>query len=159
MASDTNSNIDEDLALALRLSQLSSDAFDQCVSQLRPEQSASAGSTPCPPTPRSDREHDMAMVSDISQRSLHDSEEQFSRLHSSESAPAAYQTGPPDEYDEDDLELVLRLSELLADIFDEQVGELNGQRESRGTDDNNVASLLAAMSFLEVWMALPPYLS
>ena len=157
MASDTNSNIDEDLALALRLSQLSSDAFDQCVSQLRPEQSASAGSTPCPPTPRSDREHDMATASDISQRSLH--EEQFSRLHSGGSAPAgkdASQTvSPDDEYDEDDLDLILRLSELPADIFDEQMGELVGQRESRGADDDNVASLLAAMSFLEVWMALP----
>ena len=156
MAGGTNSNIDEeDLAPALRLSQLSSDAFDQCVSQLRPERSASVGSTPCPPTPRIDQEHDLATVPDISQRSLHVSGEQFSGLDSSGSALAskdACQTASPDEYDGNDLELVLRLSELPADIFDEQVGELVGQRESQGADDDNVASLLAAMSLLEVWI-------
>ena len=77
MASHTSSNTDEDdLALALRLLQLSSDAFDENIAHHHHTRSASASPATFPSTPRSDEENNLALTSRISQRSPDAAEEQ-----------------------------------------------------------------------------------
>lgn len=148
MVSHASSNIEEeDLALALRLSQLSLDTFDEQVTQLR-----SASHLPCPTTPRGDGKDNLALASDMSQRSPNASEEQVTQPCPSGSAPTgneASQTTPPIEYDEDNVELLLMLSQLPADIFDDRVGELNQRKESRAAVEDSLAPLLTAMSPVE----------
>jgi len=99
MASYTSSNTDEeDLALALRLSQLSSDAFDENISRLYHTRSASASPVTLPSTPRSD-ESNLALTS---QRS-HAAEEQGQSIASNRSALSgsnAHQTAPQHEFDD-----------------------------------------------------------
>jgi hypothetical protein len=98
MASGANSD-DEELALALRLSQLSSDDFDE---QLPTERLASANHTSCPCTPTSDEKDDLALALRLSRLSSNDFDEQVARLHRTGSASTSKEA--PNESDEDDLE-------------------------------------------------------
>ena len=153
MESYTNSspNTDEEeLAVALRLSQLSSDAFDEHVSQLCPGPSELAKFAPFPTT--RPRDNDLAIAPDIipQRSSPNASEENVDRK-------ATRQITLPDECDEDDLQVVLRLSELPADLFDEQLGKRNQQGEPPVADGDSTVPLLTGMSFLQVWILLSPY--
>jgi len=102
MASHTSSNTDEeDLALALRLSQLSSDAFDEHISRLYHTRSASASPVSLPSTPRSDEENNLAPASRISQRSPDAGEEQGQSVASNRSALSGGNTHHPQhEFDD-----------------------------------------------------------
>ena len=114
MTSLTNSDGEEDIPLAWRLSKLSPDEFGEQLAQLRPEGSMSH---PCIPT--SDEKDGLASALRLSELSSDDLDEQVTRLHCMESAPASEKTrssAPPNESDEDDLELALNLSQLPADI-------------------------------------------
>ena len=144
-----STNDDEELTVALRLSQLSSDAFDEQVAQLHPEdpESAWADHTLGATTLRGDEKIDVAPVPDSPLRSPH---EQDTQPQSSEPAPASdegRQATSSNDNSEPDLEFLLTSSQLPADIFDEQVGELDRRRESRTA---TVASLRTAMSLPEV---------
>ena len=76
MASQTGSNTDEeDLALALRLSRLSSDAFDEHISQHYRAGSASPSPVPRPNTLE---QNSLALALSIAQRSPDAAEEQVS---------------------------------------------------------------------------------
>ena len=150
MASHTSSSTDEeDLALALRLLQLSSDAFDEHISHLYHTRSA-------PPSPvpslNTLEQYNLALASGVSQRSPNAAEEAVSQLPSDGSSLAsndANRATSQFEDIEDNLELVFMLSELPADIFDEQAGELSRRRVPSMTDLDN-----PARATTEVWMAL-----
>lgn len=152
MVSFAGSNEEEDdLALALRLSQLSSDAFDKKVVQLHREGLASAERTSRPATPRRDREGDLTLDLDAPRQYHGTAEEQRTPLHSIRSAGGeASQTTPGN----DDLELALRLSQLPVDLFDEQVEVLNQQTQSQTVDQDSLPSLLTEMSLSEVQVSL-----
>jgi hypothetical protein len=156
MASPANSDDEEDLALALRLSQLSSDDFDEQIAQLPPEGSASANHTSRSRTPTGDGDDkdDLALLLRLSQLSSDDFDEQVPRLYRLESAPViekARLSTSRNQRDEDDLELALNLHQLPADVYDEQVNKLSGRGESRTAVEDRLASLLMAMSLVEVW--------
>jgi len=141
---------EEELALALRSSQLSSDAFDEQAAQLHSGHSEPAGAdhTLGATALRDDGKDNEAPAPDLPLRSPHG---QDTQPQSSESTPASgegHQTSSPNDDSEPDLEFLLTLSQLPADIFDEQVGELDRRRESRTTTEDRVASLLAEISLL-----------
>ena len=104
---------------------------------------------PRPRIPASE-EDNLALASRLSQ--LSSMRRPTCSSKSSESAMTREQTHPfppPNESDEDDL--ALNLSQLPADIFDEQAIEINQQTGSH-TADANSASMTAAKSVLEVCM-------
>ena len=147
MPSLTNSDGEEDVALALRLSELSADEFDEQVAQFRPEGSI-PGSHGCTPT-----KDDVALALRLSQLSSDGSDEQVTQLHSMESASASEKASsfaPPNESDEDDLEVALNLSQLPADIFDEQVNELSRRGGLSAALEGALASLFTTMSLVRV---------
>jgi len=147
-----STNDDEELAQALRLSVLSLDAFDEQVAQLHPEDSEPAwadhalgAATLC-----GDGRDDAVAAPDSPLRSPH---EQDTQPQSSEPVPAndeGRQATSSNDNSEPDLEFLLTLSQLPADIFDEQVGELDRRRESRAVTEDRVASLRMEMSLLKV---------
>jgi hypothetical protein len=152
MASRANSD-DEDLALALRLSQLSSKDFDEQIARRLPEGSASANYISRSYTPTREEKDVLALASRLSLLPSDDVDEQAARLHCTGSASASEETHsstPPNDSDENDLELALSLSQLPADIFDEQVSRLNRTKEPYTAVEDSLASLLAAMSFAQV---------
>jgi hypothetical protein len=160
MASLANADDKEELALALRLSQLSSDDFDEQIAQHPSEGSASANQPSCPNTPTSDEKGELAMALRLSELSSDDFDTQVARLHHIESAPANEEPRsctPRDESEEVDLELALDLSQLLADIFDERASGHNRTGESRAAVDD-LASLLTTLSLLEVRTTTSLYL-
>jgi hypothetical protein len=131
MASLANSDDEEHLALALRLSQLSSDDFDSQIAPLPHEGSALASYTSPPRTPTNNEEDDLALALRLSQLPP---DEQVAPLHHTGSTSASEEAHSPilpNESDEDDVELALILSQLPTDVFDEQVRGLNQRRESR----------------------------
>jgi hypothetical protein len=147
-------NDDEELALALRLSQLSFDAFDEQVAQLHPGDSepAWADHTLGATTPRGDGKDDVAPAPDLPLRSPHE-QDTGTQPQSTESAPASdegRQATSSNDNSEPDPEFPPALSQLPADIFDEQVGELDRGREPRTATEDRVASLHTAMSLPEV---------
>jgi hypothetical protein len=149
MVSFAGSNEEEDdLALALRLSQLSSDAFDKKVVQLHREGLASAERTSRPAT---DREGDLTLDLDAPRQYHGTAEEQRTPLHSIRSAGGEASQITPGN---DDLELALRLSQLPVDLFDEQVEVLNQQTQSQTVDQDSLPSLLTEMSLSEVQVSL-----
>ena len=146
MPSLTNSDSEEDVALALKLSKLSPEEFDEQLAQFHLEGSM-PGSHPCARTSEKDG---LASALRLSQLS---SDEQVTRLHCMESASAgekASSSAPPNEGDEDDLELALNLSQLPADLFDEQVNELSRRVGPHAALEGALASLLTAMSLVRV---------
>ena len=150
MPSLTHSDGEEDIALALRLSELSHDEFDEQSAQFRPERST-PGSHPC--TPTNDEKDDLVLALRLSQLSSNDFDEQATRLHCMESGLAseeARSSTPPNESDESDLEPALNLSQLLADIFDEHVNELSRQKGPRAALEGALASLYTATSIVRV---------
>jgi len=128
----SRANLDEeDLALALTLSQQSSNDLDEHLTQLPTEGSASANHISRPCTPFNDEKDDLALALRLSLLSSDDFDEQVTQLHRAGPAPMseeAHSSTLPNESNEDDLELTLNLSQLPADIFDEQVNELNRRR-------------------------------
>lgn len=151
MIGHSNPDIDEDPALALRLSPLPPDAFNEQVVHLHSEASGWADRESRPTTPRDGEKDNVASASDAPQRMApaFDSSGQVAEPQSSGSAPIdnrACHATP----DEDDLELHLMLSQLPSDIFDEQVGELNRQGGAKTAEDDLLASLPAATPLLEV---------
>ena len=151
MASPANSD-DEDLALALRLSQLPSNDFDEQIAQLPPEGSASVEHMSRWHTPTSDAKDDLALALRLSLLSSDEFDEHVAQLHhmGSASASASEDTHPlipPSERDEDDLELAPNLSELPAD---EQARELPQPRQSPMAIGDDLAALLTAMSLVQV---------
>jgi len=157
MASHTNSDA-EGGDLPLRLPRLFPHAFDEHAPQLYRGPSASITSAPRLTTAPSDEKDNLVASSTLH----HDAtEDQVSQLPYSVSAPTGNNNPrfAPSEYYEDDLEVVLRWSELPAGIFDEQVGEYNRRRESSMMDQDDLVSLLTAISLahVEVWTPLCPY--
>jgi hypothetical protein len=154
MASPANSDDEESLALALSLSQLSHD-FDEQIAQLPSEASASTNHISRPRTPASDEKDDLALALRLSLLHSNDLVEQLTQLHHTGSASAseeARSSTPPNDSDENDLEIALNLSQLPADIFDEQVSELDRPKELHTAIEDSLASWLAAMSFAQVRM-------
>src|ERR1700733_7752690 len=86
-----------------------------------------------------------------SQRPPDATEERVNQPRSSGSAPADNQSTPPNEYCESNCELVLRLSQLPADIFDKQAGEPNREKMCSMTDQNDLPSVPTTRSLEEVW--------
>jgi len=149
MARPTSSNNDEeDLALALRLSQLSSDTSDEHISGLYHTRSASASPATRSSTPPSIGENNnLALASRISQRSPNTTDEQGQSVASNQSAPArrdSHQTAPQPEFD-DVTVIGLISSGLQADISDEQTGEPSQYGDSSMTD--------RACAGTQVWVA------
>jgi hypothetical protein len=153
MTSLTNSNDKENLALALRVSQLSSDEFDEQIAQLPPEGSASASQIYRLRTTASDENGDLAPALGLPllPSPLLGRDEQVARLHRAGSASAsenARSTTPPNESDGDDPKLALILPQPPANIVNDQGP--NQPRESRTTIEGRPASLPAAMSLVKV---------
>jgi hypothetical protein len=151
MASLADSNDEESLALALRLSQLSS---DEQIAQSPHGGSVSPNHISRPRTPISDK-NDLALALGLSLLPSDEFNDQVARLRRTRSAPTSVKARsptPPKESDENTLELALNLSQLPADIFDEQVSELNRPRESPTAVEDSLGSLLTAMSVVEVRM-------
>jgi hypothetical protein len=116
---------EEDLAPALRSSQLSSDTSDEQVAQTHPEGPTSAEQAPRPTTPRSNGKGNLPLGLDVSQRTP---EEQVSRLESYGPAPAsndARPATPPNECHNDDLDQVPRLPD---DNAHEHLNQRKGAR-------------------------------
>jgi hypothetical protein len=147
MAGLANSD-EEHLALALSLSLLSSDDFDEQIAEPPPQGSGSANHPSRPRTPTSDEKDDLALR--LSLLPPDDFDEQVARLHHKASASETRSPAPPNESDEDDLELALFLSQLPVDIFEEQVRALNQRRESRTAIGDSLASFLTVMSLVQV---------
>jgi hypothetical protein len=155
MAGLADSDDEETLALALRLSQLSSlssDDSDEQIPRNPPEGSASANQSR-PRTPTSDEKDDLALALRLSLAPYDDFDEQLARFHrtgfastSKEACPST----PPNESEEDDVGRALILSQLPADIFDEQVRGLNQRREARTAIEGSLASLPIAISLAQV---------
>lgn len=148
MASLANSDDEENLALALSLSQLSSDDLNEQIARPSPEGLAPANRMR---TPISDEKDDLALALRLSLLSPVDYEEQIAQLHHTGSASAgegARSSTPSNESDEDDFELALNMSQP-ADIFDEQSSEFNRQREP------HLASLPMTMPLEDVRMPPP----
>ena len=151
------SHDDEELAPALRLSQLSSEAFDEQTAQLHPGDSEPAGADHTLGTATAlhdDGKDDVAPAPDLPLQSPH---EQDTQPQSSESSPASdegRQASSSNDDSEPDLEFLLTLSQLPADIFDQRVGELDQRRETPTATEDGVASLHTAMSLLEVQTSL-----
>ena len=146
MASLANSD-DEDLALVLRLSQLSSNDFDEQIAQLPPEGSASVEHISRWHAPTSDEKDDLALALRLSLLSSDEFDENVARLHPMGPASLTKDVRPlipPSERDEDDLELAPSSSELPA------VRELPQQRQSPMAIGGSVASLLTAISLVQV---------
>src|SRR6266849_2259075 len=105
MRSHKDSTTDEeDLALALKLPQLPSDASNEDVSQLRPSGSALTEFALRPTTPPNDEKHSPEMAADVLPQSVDAPEKRVDQLHSYGSTPLgkdACQSTPPD-YDDDD---------------------------------------------------------
>jgi hypothetical protein len=147
MASPPNSGNEENqeiLSPALNLSQLSSDNAGEQIAQVPPEGSASASHISRPCTPTRDEKDDLALALRVSPLPS-DFDEQVARLHRTVSAPIsqrARSSTPPDETDENEYE--------PADTSDEQGSELNRRRESRMAVEDDMASLLMAMSRVKV---------
>jgi hypothetical protein len=166
MASPTNSDDDERLALAFalafRLLQLSSDDFEERIAQLPPEGSAPGNHISHPHTPTTNVTEDLALASRLSLLpSSDDSNEQVARLHRMGPASASEEAQPPTpphESDEDDVEPVQVLAQLPADVFGAQVRGLNQRRVSRTAIEDGLASLLEAMSLVQVRMTPSLYL-
>ena len=155
MASFINSDGEEALALVLRLSRLPLDDFDEQIAQLLPNGSASANRTSRPCTPINDQEDDLALALELSMQSPDNFDEQDVQLPHTQSTPIsrnARSCTPPNENYEISLEQALYLSQLPADIFDEQVSELNRRWESRTAAEDRLASFLTGMSLVEVCM-------
>jgi hypothetical protein len=156
MASLEKSDDEENLALALRLSQLSSDDFvDEQFAHPRPEGSASANHIFRPRTPTND---DLAPVLRLSLLPSDEFDEQVARLHRTGSAFANEEvrsSTPPEESGEDNHKLAL----FLSYIFDEVVTGLNQRRESRIAIEGGLASLPVTMPPTEVRMTHSRYLS
>jgi hypothetical protein len=146
MTSLADSNDEESLALALTLSQLSSDDIDEQIAQFLSEGSVSANYISRPRAPTSDMEDDLALALRSSLLPSDDFNDQVALLHCTGSTP----TTPRYESEENDIELALNLSQLPADIFDEQVSEPNRPKEPRTAVEDSLASLLTAMSPVEV---------
>ena len=131
MRSRKSSNTDEEnLALALRLSQLSSNAFDEHVSQLRPSESALAEFAFRPTTPPNDGKHSPEMAADVLPESVDAPEKRVDQLHSYEPTPPgkdACQPTPPDDEDDDDDD----------DDDDGGDGDGNGDDDSDDDDDDD----------------------
>jgi hypothetical protein len=89
MASFTNSNDEESPALALSLSLLSSDDFDEQIAQLPPKGSASTNYISRPCTPTSDAKDDLALALRLSRLSSDDLDPQVTQLHGTGSAAAS----------------------------------------------------------------------
>ena len=124
MPSLANSDGEVDGTLALRLSKLSPDEFDEQLAQFRPEGS---------------------------QLSSDDVDEQVTQLHCMESALAtekARSSAPPNESDEGDLELALEVPQRPADIFDNQVNELGRRTGPHAALEGSLASLPTATSLV-----------
>ena len=156
MASLANSD-DEDLVLALRLSQLPSNSndFDEQIAQLPLEGPASAEHISRLRAPTSDEKDDLGLALRLSLLSSDEFDEHVARLHHMGSASASafedtHPLIPPSERDEDDLELAPNLSELPADTFDEQVRELPQRRQSATAVGDSLAALLTAISLVQV---------
>jgi hypothetical protein len=133
----------EDLALALRLSQLSSDALEERCAQFHPEGSASSKDAPHPTTPCSYEKDNLALAPNVSPRSGDACEEQIIESHPSKYVPASNEAHHTTPSSEDDPELVHVLSQLPADSFDdEQVGQFNQPRESCAEVGRTVISRL-----------------
>jgi len=124
-----NSDDEEKLALALRLSQLSSDDFDGQT----PEESALANHMPRPHTLASDGKDDLPLALRLSQSSFDNFDERVAPLHPTGHTSASEASTPPNESEEDDLELALTSPQSSTDIFDEQVRELNRRRQTQTT--------------------------
>lgn len=147
---------DQDLALALRLSQLPFDDSDEQIAQLPPESYASANHGSHSNAPISE-EDDLAAALSLSLISSDDLDKQVAPPHSTGSAPAGEEIPlsiTPNESDTDSLDLALILSQLPADVFDEQVSGLNGRAESRMVADGSPASRF----FIEVWSTRSLYI-
>jgi hypothetical protein len=152
MASLTDSGDEDTLALALSLSQLSPDDFEEQFAQLPSEGSASANHIPRPRPPTSDEKDELALALRLSQLPSDDLE-QVARLHRTRSASAseeAHSFTTPNASDGDGVKLALILSQLPADVIDELMRELNQRKESRTAIENDLASLLPAMSVVQV---------
>jgi hypothetical protein len=146
---------EEELALALELSQISADAFDERVAQLQPGDWASNDHVSHATRPPNDDENNSAPALGSSQVSSGAFNEQLTQLHPQGSTLAsgsenAHSFTHADEIDDEDVQLHLNLSQLPADIFDEQVRELTPQRGGGVTDEVTLASLRAALSLLQV---------
>lgn len=114
---------EEDLSLALRSSQLSSDAVDEQVAQARPEGSASVEHSPCPTTP--------PPALDVSQPTLDTPDMQANLLESEGPTPAgndARQCTPLDPCNDGDRDQTLGLPQLTAGNVGEQADEVNQRR-------------------------------
>lgn len=154
MTSHTNPRNDQDdLTLALKLSLLSSDAFDEQVAQLNPGGPSSAKPAHPPAITCSNDVDKCAPASNLSQPPSDTPDVPEGQGIEPHFIPVDNQVAPVNEHSENDLDLALMLSQLPADIFDEQVGELN---QPRTAAEGDVASLRMAISVLEVRM-LPPF--
>jgi hypothetical protein len=148
MVSRANSD-DEGLAVAVRLSLLSPDDVNAQAAQPPAGGSAPANDISRRTTLPSDEEDKFEIIAAIFDKRVN-------RLHRSAStSDEARSSTLPNETDEDDLELA---SQLPDDIYDEQVKELNRRRESRTAIEDSPASLLMAMSPVEVRVTLSIYL-
>ena len=147
---------EEELALALRSSQLSSDAFDEQTAQVHPGDSEPAGADHSLGATilRDDGKDDVVPAPDLPLRSPHKQDTQPQSSQSTPASDGSHQATSSNDDSEPDLEFLLALSQLPADIFDEQVGELDRRRESQTATENRVASLRTAMSLLEVQTSL-----
>jgi hypothetical protein len=153
MVGPTSLDGEEELALALRLSLLSPDDVDEQAVQLPSGESTPANDVSRPTTLPDNEDDDVALALRLSHLSPDDFDEQVARLYRRGPAPTGEDvrsSTPPNESDEKDLELALNLSQLPADLFDEQVSQLDRRGESRTAIEEILASLLMAMSLVEV---------
>jgi hypothetical protein len=135
MASHPNSS-DEDLTLASRSSQLSSDEVNEQIARLPPEGLTSANHTHRPRT-TSEEKDDVALALRSSPLPSDHFNEQVARLHRTGSASASEEarpSTPPNESDKDGLK-------PEADIIDEQARWPNQWRGSRTNAEGSLASL------------------
>ena len=95
-------------------------------------------------------EKDLARALRLSQPSADDFDQQVQvdRVESASTREQAHPSPPPNESDED--ELALNMSQLPADVFDEQAIEINRQNGSNTADEEDPGSMAAAISLLEV---------
>jgi hypothetical protein len=144
------SDDDEELALALKLSQLSPDEFDERVTQFYPFGSASADHASLPAMSPSDEEDVLALTLGLSRLSADEFDQQVAQLHHKRSVPAtdiAHPSTPPDNNEDGGLEPALTLSQLLDGNFD----GLTVRREARRVVNEALALVRNTNHFPNVW--------
>ena len=125
------SDIDEEeLAMALELSQLSPEGFDEQAAQLHHDKPPSTECVPHAAIPSGEDGPNVAPAPNVSPNA---SEERGAKPHPRGFTSAGgedHKAALPSDSSDGELELLLALSQLPPDVFDEQLGGLNLQEDT-----------------------------